>query len=221
MHRARRVLLTCGIVAPLLYIVTDMVASHLYPGYSFTDQAVSELFAIGAPTARLVVPSFTLSTALFAAFSFGVWTASGHSRAVHVMALMIMASAIDTVFLWNLFPMHMRGVAPTFTDTMHAVLAINPFVLLTIACGVVAFKGWFRWYSVGTVVLQFVFAPFAFAYVPNLLANQPTPWLGLAERIPQYGHQLWHAILAIVLLHRQTTQDPNPFARLQETNVRF
>lgn len=217
----RRVLLICGIVAPLLYVVTDIVASYLYPGYSFTDQAVSELFAIGAPTGRVVVPLFTLSTALFAAFSFGVWTSARHRRAVHVLALMILGNAIDTVFLWNFFPMHMRGVEPTFTDTMHAILAINPFVLLAIASGAVAFKGWFRWYSIATVVLQFVFAPFAFAYVPNLIANQPTPWLGMAERIPQYGHQLWHAILAIVLLHQQTAKDPDPYARPLETNVRL
>ena len=37
--------------------------------------------------------------------------------------------------------------------------------------------------------------------------NQPTPGLGIMERTSQYGHQLWHAILAIVLLDRRVDFD--------------
>ena len=203
----RRALLICGILAPLAYVVTDLVASDLYPGYSFTDQAVSELFAIGAPTAYLVVSLFTLSSGLFAVFAFGVWASSGKSRAIRAMALAIFANVIDTLLLWNFFPMHMRGVEPTFTDTMHALLAINPFVLLSILLGAVAFRNWFRWYSVATIVLVLGFAPFAFLYVPYVISGEPTPWLGIAERLPQYGHQLWHAVLAIVLLRQQSLKE--------------
>jgi hypothetical protein len=67
----RRLLLTCGVIAPLIYIATDIAAARLYPGYSYSDQAVSELFAIGAPTATMVVRLFTLSSALFVLFSVG------------------------------------------------------------------------------------------------------------------------------------------------------
>jgi hypothetical protein len=54
------------------------------------------------------------------------------------------ANALNTLVLWNVFPLHMRGVAPTFTDAMHLVLAVNPFVLLSLVFGAAAFKGWFR-----------------------------------------------------------------------------
>jgi hypothetical protein len=100
----------------------------------------------------------------------------------------------------DFFPMHMRGVEPTFTDTMHLVLAINPFVLLSIGLGVAAFKNWFRLYSIGTILILVVLAIFAFLYVPQVGANQPTPWLGLTERIAQYGYHLWQVVLAIALL---------------------
>ena len=201
----RKALLACGVVGPLLYPATDIAATLFYPGYSYTNQAVSELFAIGAPTSRFVVTFFTVSSALFVAFAIGVWLSSGQSRALRIMACMILVNAIDALMLWNLFPMHMRGVAPTFTDTMHALLAINPFVLITIALGVAAFRGWFRWYSLAVIVLILATAPLAFLYVPDVLANQPTPGMGIAERLPQYGHQLWHAVLALVLLKRSTT----------------
>lgn len=179
-----------------------MIAGRLYEGYSFSDQAISEQFAIRAPTSRLVVVLFTLSSALLMLFAYGVWLSSGRSRAVRFMAIAIVGNAVNSLLLWNLFPMHMRGVAATLTDTMHAILAVNPFVLLTIVLAVAAFRNWFRLYSVATILILLAPAAFAFSYVPLLLANQPTPWLGLTERISQYDHQLWHAVLAIVLLPR-------------------
>ena len=193
------ILLVCGVLAPFAYIGTDIVAGLLYPGYSFTAQAPSELFAIGAPTSRLVVPLFSLSSALFVAFALGVWRASGGTRALEILAFLIAANGIDGLVLWQ-FPMHMRGAPPTFSDTMHLMLAINPFVLLSIAFGVAAFRNWFRFYSILTILFLVVLATIAFSYVPAAAANQPTPWLGLSERSSHYAHQLWHAVLAIVLL---------------------
>jgi len=196
----RKVLLVCGILSSLLYVGTDILAGTLYAGYNFTSQAVSELFAIGAPTSRLVVLFFTLASALLAAFAMGVWLSAGANRALGIMALMIVGNAIKTLVLWNFFPMHMRGVEPTFTDTMHIILAINPFVLLSLGFGVAAFRNWFRFYSIGTILMLVVLAFLGFSYVPQVAANQPTPWLGLTERISIYGHQLWHLVLAVVLL---------------------
>jgi hypothetical protein len=83
---------------------------------------------------------------------------------------------------------------------MHLILAINPFVLLSIAFGVAAFQNWFRFYSIATIVIIIVLATVALSYVPAVSANQATSWLGLSERSSQYAHQLWHAVLAIVLL---------------------
>ena len=78
---SHKALLACGILASLTYIATDIIASLRYPGYNFIDQTVSELFAIGAPTSRLVVPLFTLSSTLVAVFAFAVWASAGRSRA--------------------------------------------------------------------------------------------------------------------------------------------
>jgi hypothetical protein len=58
----RRGLLVCGIVGAALYPISDIIAATRYPGFSSRDQAVSELFAIGAPTSALVVPLFTVSS---------------------------------------------------------------------------------------------------------------------------------------------------------------
>jgi hypothetical protein len=97
----------------------------------------------------------------------------------------------------------MRGVPPTFTDTMHGILAINPFVLVSIVLGAIYFKNWFRYYSIATILLLVITAVMAISKALLVFENQPTPGLGIMERVSQYGHQLWHAILAMVLLNRK------------------
>jgi Protein of unknown function (DUF998) len=140
----RKVLLMCGILASLVYAGTDILAGILYPGYSFTAQAVSELFAIGAPTSHLVVSLFTAHSLLLLAFASGIWASAGRNRALRIMAIMIVGNAISGVVLWNFFSMHMRGVEKTLTDTMHLILAVDPFILLTIIFGAAAFQNGFR-----------------------------------------------------------------------------
>jgi hypothetical protein len=197
-----KVLLICGIVAPLLFVGTDILTGILYAGYSFTNQAVSELFAIGAPTSHLVVPLFTLYSMLLVAFTLGIWISAGPNRALRVMALMLFINAVNGLVLWNFFPMHMRGAEMTFTDTMHVSLAGVGALLgvLTVGLGVASFRNWFRLYSVGTILILVVPAILAFLYVSEVGENQPTAWLGLTERLSIYGNTVWQLLLAIVLL---------------------
>ncbi|MDI5892835.1 DUF998 domain-containing protein [Halomonas rhizosphaerae] len=206
----RPILLICGIIAALCFVATDIAGAILYPDYSFSDQAVSELFAIGAPTSRIVAPLFTLSSFLLMAFAIGVWLSSGHSRLLRLMAAMFAGSALIGVILWNFFPMHMRGAEPTFTDTMHLILATNPFVVLSIVFAVAVFRGWFRLYTVATFVMLLLPAVFAFQYAMEVQENLPTPGLGLGERVAQYAYALWQSTLAIVLRRKRNSEAHYP-----------
>ena len=198
-RRAVRAALLCGALSPAVYVAGDLAAAARYPGYRATDQAVSELFAIGAPTSGLVVALFTLSSALLLVFAGGVWRRAGRDRRLRQLAVVFAAGAVDALVLWNGFPMHRRGDPHTVTDTMHLLLAANPFVPLGMIVGASAFRGWFRTYTLGTLALLLVLAAFAFSYAPALAANEPTPWLGLSERVGQYGYGVWEAVLAAVL----------------------
>lgn len=215
-----KVLLTCGIVAPLLFISTDILSGTLYTGYNFTDQAVSELFAIGAPTSYLVVPLFTVYSVLLVAFASGIWkksatNAAGRNRALRVLALVMMVTAVNGLLLWNFFPMHMRGAEMTFTDTMHVTLAgLGAFLgVLTVGLAVAAFRNWFRFYSIGTILILIVPGILAFLYVPEVGGNQPTPWLGLSERISIYGNTVWQLVLALVLLREEIARSATVLKR--------
>ena len=198
----RRWLLACGIAGAALYPLSDIFASTRYPGFSYRDQAVSELFAIGAPTSTLVVTLFSVSSALLFLFGVGIWMSANGKRSVRLMAVMMALNATDALVLWNFFPMHMRGSQPTFTDTMHGLLAIDPFLLTAVVLGAVAFHGKFRMYTIATIVFTSVLAMMGFSHVSAVFTNQPTPWMGATERAAQYATNVWYAVLAVLLLRQ-------------------
>lgn len=196
----RRWLLVCGIAGAALYPLVDIVATTRYPGFSYRDQAVSELFAIGAPTSSFVVPLFSLSSTLLLLFAVGVWMSANGRRLVRWLAVMMALNSLDALVLWNFFPMHMRGSEPTFTDMMHGILAIDPFLLAAVVLGGIAFRGSFRVYTVATILFTTALAIMGFSYVTAVFANQPTPWMGATERASQYATNLWYAMFAVLLL---------------------
>jgi hypothetical protein len=193
-------LLLSGLVASLLYIITDILAGNFYPGYNFNSQAVSELFAIGAPTAMFVVILFSICSILYLCLSLGIFYYAKNNNLLRFLSFMVFANAINCLILWNFFPMHMRDEGKTFTDTMHTILAINPFILISIVIGSIYFKKWFRVYSIVTLTVLVCMAIISFSFVNPLVNHKPTPGMGLTERIAQYAHQTWHAVLGIYLI---------------------
>jgi len=101
--------------------------------------------------------------------------------------------------------MHRRGVPPTFTDLMHGLLAIDPFLLVAVVIAAILFRGWFRAYTITTIVFTTALAFSAMWYIPLVVANQPTPWMGSFERLGQYVNNVWYAVFALVL-RRQTVK---------------
>lgn len=209
--KLRRILLVCGILAPIVWVCTDIIASMLYPGYSYISQATSELFAIGAPTSSLVVPLFTLFDILLLGFAIGTWLSAGQNRPLRITALMLVGLAVSGLSLWPFFPMHMRGTEVTFTDTMHLTIAAISIVpgLLSVGLGMISLGKRFKYFSIGTIIGLLVPGILAFLYAPQVATNQSTPLLGLNERIAQYINALWIFVLAVLLLRRQSKSQPS------------
>jgi hypothetical protein len=200
-ERLQSVLLTCGILSSLCYVTADRLGAIRWPGYSYTSQAISELMAIDAPSRALVVPLFLAFGLLTIAFGVGVSRAAGRKRALRVTGVLLIAMGVLDLG-GPFFPMHLRGVEATFTDTMHVALTsvLVLLILLAIGFGAAAFGKWFRRYSIATLVMLAVFGTLAGLDGPRLAARRPTPWLGITERIDVYGYLQWVALLAIVLL---------------------
>ncbi|MCX5780080.1 MAG: DUF998 domain-containing protein [Firmicutes bacterium] len=202
--QVRKVLLYCGIISSLLWLGGDILASIMYDGYSYTSQAVSELSAIGAPTRSLLNPiNITYSVLLFA-FGLGVWTTSGRQRPLRFTGILLITHAI--LGLASLvFPMTLRGGDTTISDTMHLIFySVIPLVIVLIIWFGSSINGkWFRFYSIGTILMILLFGAWAGMAAPQVAAGLPTPWLGVKERINIYGYMLWVMVLARVLLRKE------------------
>jgi hypothetical protein len=197
--RGRQLLLVCGILSSVIYVALNVFGALRWEGYSSSSQAVSELFAIDAPSRSVVVPLGIAYDLLLMAFGIGVWNCAGRRRGLRVSAGLLFA--IGALGLgWP--PMHLRGAEKTLTDTLHIVFA-SAVVLVTLAAigfGATAFGRRFRVYSIATIVILVIFGVMAGLDGPRLGAGLPTPWLGVTERINIGGYLLWVAALAIVLL---------------------
>lgn len=204
--------LACGLLYAVLYpIVNDVIAASLYDGYSRMDQAVSELSATGAPTHAFLTAIGSVFSLLFIAFGVGVWQSAYGKRSLRFAgAIMIAHGAMG--FLWMIAPMSQREViaagGATSADTRHLVLSGATGVLVTahVATAALAFGWIFRVYSIATIATALLFGMLA-AQVDKIEAGDPTPYMGLLERIGIGAWLLWVAVAAIVLI-RGSPREP-------------
>jgi Protein of unknown function (DUF998) len=197
----RKVLLVCGIVSSLLYVAMNIIGAMQFEGYDSASQAVSELFAIGAPSRPVWVLLGIVYQVLVIAFGWGVWTSAGQDRARRVVGGLVLAYGVVGLAA-PFFPMHMRGAGVTLTDTMHKILTMVTVLLMltAIGFGAAAFGKWFRFYSIATIVILLVFGVLTGLDAPRIEANLPTPWVGVTERIDIGVFLLWVVVMGIVLL---------------------
>ena len=196
-----RALLMCGAASSILYVIIDVIGAVSYPGYDYSAQAISEMSAIGAPTASLLAPWYALWSILFLAFTLGVWIVGRARRSLRWCAALLLAVAIVGSG-FSLFPMSQRSAVPTFSDTVHLVVAGATMVLLSAAilAGVGSFERGFRHYSAATVGVMLIFFLVTMRDVPNVAADFPTPYMGISERISMAAWLLWIAVFSVKLL---------------------
>lgn len=197
-------MLACGLVSTLLYAIMDLVGALSWPGYDPSSQAISELSAIGAPTAERLAPLQTLYNILLALFGAGVWvTAEGRTKMRWCGGFIIALAALGIG--WALFPMNLRGEERGPTDTMHLVMGALSmiFIVSAIVMGAAAFSRRFRYYSAATVLVMLFFGFLMGLDVPRVEADLATPWLGVNERIMMASWLLWMAVLSVKLLRQE------------------
>lgn len=201
----RTLLLVCGVLSSLLYVVTTVLGAALWDEYSATSQTISELFAIDAPSSAFVVALFLVHNVLLIAFAVGVWATAGRKRTLRSTGVSLAGIGLVGSVATAFFPIHLRGAGQTSTDTMHAVLTgvIVALILLAVGFAAGAFGMWFRFYSLATLGVLVVFGVLAGLEAPRLAANEPTPWLGVFERVNIGAYLLWLLVLAAVLLRAQ------------------
>lgn len=203
-------LLLCGIIASLLYVAMNIFVAMSYPGYSSVTYTVSELSAIGAPTRPLWTSWAFVYTFLMIAFGWGVVRASNTQRVVKLLGWSILIYGALGIG-WHFAPMHQREVLSagggTLSDTMHIVFSFVTVLLMLLAMGfgAAAFGRTFRWYTIASVIVLMTFGMLTAREAPGIDSNQPTPMIGVWERINIGVFLIWVIILSIVLMKRNSS----------------
>jgi hypothetical protein len=220
--RITHLLLACGVAYLVLYIVAnDAVAAVIYDGYSRMDQAISELSATGAESRPFLVAMTPVFATLLIACGVGVWRSALGSRRLQALGATLMAwGATHVAWLW--YPMTPRAEAAVTgtvgtNDVGHIILTVLTFafILTVITLGAFSFGGRFRWYSIGTAVVIVVAGGIVGAMSAGLTEGDPTPWMGLIERVSAYVMMAYVAAVA-VRLWGKTDESEVPVERVQE-----
>jgi hypothetical membrane protein len=171
-----RLLVICGIIAPIWFIIMWIVSGAMYPGYHHVTQHISELGAVGSPVAWFFNPlGLGIYGLLIIAFSYGLYRGIKESL---VGPALLGLSGVG-IILVGIFPMPHPAHSLAFF-----ILAIS--VILSCFTLPVYFKRDVRWkslqkYTLLTGVLALIF----------LFVLIPGSWIGIGGLI----QRIWGAIL--------------------------
>jgi hypothetical protein len=199
--RLRKVLLACGPLAALEYIGWHELAALRWEGYSRISNAISELHFTGTPSKSFLDPwQGWVDSALLAAFGIGIWLSAQGSRSLRLIgAVMIVPAAM--IPLWMIF-----GEASIAAHLALVGVGILCW-LVAMGFGAAALGKRFRIYSLVSLATVVGFFALGFSYVSEANAGQPTPFLGLYERIGFSAYFLWMTVLAVALWCRPTIKE--------------
>jgi len=195
-----RILLFCGVLAPLLHFGTDRLAGMLLSGYSFSAQSITELSASGSPVRSLVVSLTCVAAVLMIAFGVGIWRVGGPALLPRVVAVLVTGNAVLGLAATVFFPPQF-GERPTFgsVGVILMFLSVVCFVLAMII-GAIAFNGWLRILSIGIPVSYVILAIVRFATASSSSSAATASMIGTQERTMAFSFLLWVTALAAYLL---------------------
>jgi len=208
----RNTLLLCGIFSSALYIAVNIIVAGQWEAYNSWSQTVSELSAVNAPTRKLWVILCIPYTLLIIAFAWGIWKSAIGNRRLRIAGVLFVVYGVLGIF-WPFAPMHLRETLAagggTFSDTLHITLAAITQVIFFIALGFagLALGKSFLIYTLVTFVTLMIFGILTFIEAPHVAKNEPTPLIGIWERINIGVFLVWVIVLAIVLMRRNYSNE--------------
>ena len=198
----RKILLYCGIAAPILYGITVIVGAAMRNDYSHIINAISELISYGAPNKAILDVIFNIYGALLLAFAIGGYIALKNAPRLCRVAMGIFIGIQILSFSWGFFPMDPIGAEPTFAGTMHnvfgGVVALASIVMpLLMGLGLRRsddFHGYVIYSLISSAII------FVSGLSGVILAGQGLHVFGFFERITIGTYEVWIFATALNLL---------------------
>ena len=198
----RKILIYCGVVAPILYVITAITGAALRSDYSHIVNAISELISNGAPNKAILDVIFNIYNALLLAFAVGGYFVLKNASRLCRIAMGIFIAIQILSFSWGFFPMDPMGTTATLAGTMHNILggivALATILMpLLMGFGLRRMDG-FQNYPVYSFITSAII--FASGLTGVILAGQGIQLFGLFERITIGSYEVWIFVTALKLL---------------------
>ena len=188
----------------VVYAIGDVLSGVLYDGYSWADQAISELSAFGSPVRPLMVAVILVHNVLLLAFGVGILRTASRRSLRWIGILQVVDFVVVGLTTHTIWAMSSRDLETGFNDTMHIASStiFSVIVVAMMVLSAVAYRGWFRVYALATVVVVMGFG-MASAVAIQGIEEDDTPWAGAFERINAYAYFAWLVVLALVVIRHE------------------
>ena len=214
---AVRLLLSCGAIGPLLFIVVFLIEGATRPDYSAWHNAVSSLSLGGQ--GWMQIANFFICGVLVFCFAIGLrrvlYPGKGSTWGPILLGIFSLCLIGAGFFVTDPGLGYPPGApytpsTPTLHGVLHGVFSLVGFISLPMACFVLArrFVGdpaWHGWtfYSIATGILVVIFF-FATGVAESPNPNAP---VGLIQRLSIIIGWGWMALLALRLMRKGTPID--------------
>ena len=129
MKNPNKAFAVCGIIAPILYLLTAIIGGALRPGYSHITHSVSELLVVGAPNKPLLVTMLIIYGVLMILFPIGLHRGINGGKGSKVGPVFLVIAGVLVLLSATLFPQDPGGEPVTFAGTMHVALVASMAIL--------------------------------------------------------------------------------------------
>lgn len=190
-----------GIVGVSWYVASWAVAGWLTPGYDAARQAISELFAIGAPTVPSVLVGSSLVGSGLALIGFGAALHRGLPGTGLAGPALATISGVMTVLVVA-FPCSpgCPGAGASPTDTMHTLVAATGYLALILAPLAMAIR--VRHHDPGLAAWSMLLGGVALAGFVLRALGVAEGLAGLQQRTFNTVADAWYVMVAVVLIRQ-------------------
>ena len=178
-----------GVASYIVSLCADLISPSAYPGYNRMSQAMSDLFALNAPSRELWTQFTTVSTAcglVFATLAC-LYVQNRLTRTLRVgIYLLAVLSWINNLG-YILFPLTKSGYAGTFQDVIHTFIVTPAVVILSISSLIVIMVGGYRHCKYRSIAIFATISLCGLIIGTIGIGVAPLTYFGIMERISVFS----------------------------------
>ena len=186
----KKFLLYGGIIAPLIYLIHDILGTILTPNYNPIINTISDLTKSNA---NYILGSILLFISALFGICFGIGLIMNKYGLAGTFLIVI---STFNIFTTTIFPQDPIGAPFTFPGIMHLVLVGISTILLFPTLLLIGYNI----KNLKRFTLISVFIMFISGILTGIVIVNSIPLLGLIERISIYTYQTWSVVIASFLI---------------------